>query len=100
MPLDVYQPNGEWDLIDRGVEIGQRKVEGRGKIGYTSFWIKLARKPTYFILNVLIPRLVNNEKALLAKLQCKRRNPCVNFGYGGGEQNFSFSGKVQLPYVN
>ena len=28
MPLDVYQPNGEWDLIDRGVEIGQRKVDG------------------------------------------------------------------------
>ena len=60
MPLDVYQPNGEWDLIDRGVEIGYRKVKERGDIEYTSFWIKLARKPTYFILNVLIPRSENN----------------------------------------
>ena len=56
MAFDVFRPNGEWDLIDYGAVINYRNIEGEGEIQDASFFIKLARKPTYYILNVLIPR--------------------------------------------
>ena len=63
MEFDVYRPNGEWDLIDYGAVISYRNIEGEGEIQDASFFMKLARKPTYYILNVLVPRWVNNKEA-------------------------------------
>ena len=57
MSTEVYVENAEWDLIDYGAYNGYDEFANlEDVIPIIHFYVVLARKPTYFILNVVTPR--------------------------------------------
>ena len=56
MNLDTYEINGEWDLKDSGWRSVSIQADQGRQLKYLSFFVTLARKPTYFVLKVLTPR--------------------------------------------
>ncbi len=58
--MGAYETNGEWDVTDTSTEDGYLVIPENLPTTYPTvkFTITLARKPGYFVLNVIIPRLV------------------------------------------
>ena len=61
MRISGYEKNSEWDLVGSGVTSGE-EVYAVGEEGELmtlatiGFEIELKRKPTFFVLNIVVPR--------------------------------------------
>ena len=55
----LYLSNGEWDLEDADVFTESLNLpDTSGTFPVIGFTVKLRRKPTYFVLNVIVPRYI------------------------------------------